>query len=401
MSFEPIAGNPDLLTIRANSLVTTANTIRDAARDLRNVASEIRTISLAVDEVREKAGEVAEVIVHAETRYRGTGEALQTYAVTLRDVQSRANTAITNADDAIGYRLTAERMREQYRWEALGGGPDADEALRQFNYWHDRVQHHDQSIANARTTYEQAERDLEAAAQTAINAIDTAMDNSGLNDGWLDHLRSFWENVIVPGLRFIQDVLDAIAPYLAALTLIFTVLAVFFPVFGVIAAALKLLSLLHAGLSFATTVGLAVAGERSLGDVLAAGLNVGFALLAGPIKAFQGATGPLSFAANSGRGGIQALTTNFKTVFSSANWRDLGSQLITRNIQTSTGIAGTNALRSLLGGAANEALSSSTKQVIINSAGIEVIKTGLTGVMDWQIKNIGIRDPLKWVVGHV
>ena len=93
----PIPGDPAGVKDAAARYLSTADSIDEAARELLRVANEIRTISLAVDQVRSQSAELAGVIERAETRYRGTGDALHTYAVALQEAQRKHESAMASA----------------------------------------------------------------------------------------------------------------------------------------------------------------------------------------------------------------------------------------------------------------------------------------------------------------
>ena len=91
-----LLGKPDQLDTRAADLVTAADAIEQATAALRGLIDD--QTSLSADALAETASEVARSLSKARTRYRKTGQALQTYAADLRPIQSDARSAISSAE---------------------------------------------------------------------------------------------------------------------------------------------------------------------------------------------------------------------------------------------------------------------------------------------------------------
>lgn len=91
-----LLGKPDQLDTRAADLVTAADAIEQATAALRGLIDD--QTSLSTDALAETASEVARSLSKARTRYRKTGQALQTYAADLRPIQSDARSAISSAE---------------------------------------------------------------------------------------------------------------------------------------------------------------------------------------------------------------------------------------------------------------------------------------------------------------
>ncbi|MEZ5188226.1 MAG: hypothetical protein R2723_06305 [Microbacterium sp.] len=175
-----LLGKPDQLDTRAADLVTAADAIEQATAALRGLIDD--QTSLSTDALAETASEVARSLSKARTRYRKTGQALQTYAADLRPIQSDARSAISSAEyyeqrSASLPRDISAREGDLLRAQAV------DAPQYQLDQIEDDLRRLRQAQSNAYTQTNDARRVLNAArdrlraiADTAISQIETAIE---------------------------------------------------------------------------------------------------------------------------------------------------------------------------------------------------------------------------------
>ena len=151
----PIPGDPAGVKDAAARYLSTADSIDEAARELLRVANEIRTISLAVDQVRSQSAELAGVIERAETRYRGTGDALHTYAVALQEAQRKHESAMASARSGSSDLDNASYYRDYYRELAETPGPEQLEMIEKYRHWREKAENaqHDVDVAHQQAAH--------------------------------------------------------------------------------------------------------------------------------------------------------------------------------------------------------------------------------------------------------
>ena len=192
-----LPGDPVLVESGGDLLVAQANQIQRAANDLWDLTfnSEAKALSA----VREKSAETAANLDTAETRYRGTGESLRTYAVELKAAHQRANEAAgseaAQSRAADSYENNVRQLEQRVRLLEANDAPastiyQAEQQLAQARYL---LRMAEQGAAQAHAAVEQARRDMIAAAERAAARIKGVLAAS--NQGALDHIRNFFEGV--------------------------------------------------------------------------------------------------------------------------------------------------------------------------------------------------------------
>lgn len=254
VEFEDVLlGNPDQLDPRAADLVTAAAAIEQAAQSLRGLIDG--QISQSTDALARTATEVARSLNKARTRYRNTGEALQTYAADLRPIQKDARAAIATAEyyDQRSATLPNDISRREgdlLRAEAV------DAPQHQIDEIENDLRRLRQSESNAYAQLQDARQQLSSArdrlraiADAAIAKIETAIE--GDSDSAYDNWNQFWEgaakwigdwaaNVLKGVLEFLGQllaVLVAIVVILVAIVIVVALLAAIAAVIGWIALA--------------------------------------------------------------------------------------------------------------------------------------------------------------------
>ena len=204
---KPIPGDPDVIEARAATYRGVADAIKTANEKLTRVASLSDVTSKAIDAVREDASKVAESIDNAEVRYRGTADALAEYAPLLRQYQADADKAIL---DAAGAAEAAENQRarqDEYAQKAATPGPDQASDQKWADFFRDQAETKDASAASAQAAYDTAYENWKAAAEAARSKIDTAIEESKLNN-------SGWDN-FVDVVKTIGEIAGVLAIFLS------------------------------------------------------------------------------------------------------------------------------------------------------------------------------------------
>lgn len=299
----PLPGDPTALKSKADELASSATQIQQAITQLRRLADNNDTVSEAVDKVRSKASDLANNITQAHIRYSGTAQALQEYAPKLEAAQQRAQRAITAHDAAqqqvANAQASQQQQAAQYKQDQATKAAQASsssssstaEPPQAFNDTPAGVKaaqglsDANDSVANALSEYQAATAELDTAAQQAISKINSAMDDSHLNDsGWdkLKHLASevvhemgsLAKKYLAPILDVVQQIAAKLSDVLGWISLVVSIVAVFCPILAPLAAALDVATLALAALSFLTTLALVGFGDRTWGDVISTGITV-------------------------------------------------------------------------------------------------------------------------------
>lgn len=267
-----LSGQAQLLHTKAEHYLTVADAIRDATAALRRVADPDDTISKSVSELRGKAGEVADNITKAESRYRETSTALRTYSIALKDAQERAHAAIIAAGDADdnGH---ARSQRDHY--EALAQTPDAEQAANQklYIYWRDKAADKATASSDAVSNWQSAHDDKNTAAEKAASAIANSYKGSDLNDG-------FWDKV--------GDWIMAIGDALKGLCEIAAFLSLFLSWVPILGQVLLVLAVIGALLTLLQTIVKMTRGQAGFWDLMGATLGLALSVFGGKIFGYLG-----------------------------------------------------------------------------------------------------------------
>lgn len=187
-----LPGDPALVESGADLLVTQANQIQKAADDLRNLT--FNSTAKALNSVTAKTAETAANLDAAETRYRGTGESLRTYAVELKAAHQRANEAAgsqaAQGRAAAGHETSVRNLEQRARLLEANGAPalsiyQAEQQLAEARYLLRSAEH---GAAQAHAAVEQARRDMNAAAERAAARIKGVLAATDPSDtSFMDH----------------------------------------------------------------------------------------------------------------------------------------------------------------------------------------------------------------------
>ncbi|WP_143458834.1 hypothetical protein [Leifsonia sp. ALI-44-B] len=185
---KPIPGDPDVVAARAATYLGVADAIRTANQTLTRITDLSDVKSEAIDGIREEAGKVADSITKAENRYRGTAEALATYAPLLRQYQSEVETAISDAAEAAESAESQRTKQTEYEEKAQTPGPDQAADQKWAKYYADLADTAEGGASSARTAYDTAYANWKKAADAARSKIDDVVDQSGLNNTLWDKI---------------------------------------------------------------------------------------------------------------------------------------------------------------------------------------------------------------------
>ncbi|WGX98375.1 hypothetical protein [Nocardioides sp. L-11A] len=286
MGMSPLPGDPHTVAVEAGRMVDAAERMRNAAKLLTSIGRNHAMRSDAVEELRHSATEVATVMTNASVRYQGTGEALVNYAPALDAAQKQAKQAMAQLGSTdVGHAQQAVDRATLDPWEhaTLSADEKSQRAVELANA-KTQLAEQQRAAADAWVLYEDAKRDLEAAAQTAMRAIDTANDTSRLNDTPMDDWNGFIDKYVAPvleALAVVADLLGDILGMIAAIMAIIPGLQGVAAVLGAVAIGLKVAA-------FLATFALAMLGKKSWGDVVKAGIKLAISIVT------KGAKGPMS-----------------------------------------------------------------------------------------------------------
>ncbi len=246
MRMQPLPGNPGLVATRAAAYQQTAVAILAAAASLEGLASErSRTISTAVGKLRSLSQSVSTQIRHARKRYADTADALAVYAVSLGKLEAQVAQAIRQQPVYKEMQGTLQRRILALTMPAMTGiDPRAKSMLEEAEQELSDVNRRLQQIASS---YQSALAQRDTAAQTAIEAIRSAIDHDGLKDpsrnlfqqGWkiagdaVSALTAWYDQYLLPALKKLIEAIRNLLEFLLAAVLLVAlvvVLAAFFVV---------------------------------------------------------------------------------------------------------------------------------------------------------------------------
>ena len=236
-----IPGEPSVVASGAGELEQVAATLLRLASTLDLVANEDVTIGQSVDAIRDRTTAAARSLRDAHPRYDETAGALHDYAIALRDVQDRANSASSTIDSE----ADSIRYYEREIWEMESRDimlaitiPDPAQAsadAKRLAWLRSQLNSHRSAQFAAQSSLDAAVADWHGAAATAAARISPVL--SQLNDSLLDHITSFVEGL--------GDFLAGIAEWIAKIldTIITTVLLVVMVVVALVILVVALVAL--------------------------------------------------------------------------------------------------------------------------------------------------------------
>lgn len=183
-----LPGNPTLLKVHADGLVSSANKIQAAIDELH--AFTINSSAKSLNSVSSKVSDARGGVATAHGRYMGTGRVLQTYQERMDQAHRKAREAATR-EARIGAALSSANQDyslKQRQVEELARSDVPAQVVREAEQRRDyasaAVTRQQQAQKNARDDFDAAAREMRTAAEDAARQIDTAINAS--NDGFLD-----------------------------------------------------------------------------------------------------------------------------------------------------------------------------------------------------------------------
>ncbi|WP_371177039.1 TNT domain-containing protein [Buchananella felis] len=247
-----------------------ADAIKRCADNLRALEAGASSRAESVTALLEQRDTLLDGIGKAEGRYRAAGEALETYSAALDQVQTDTLNALYAARQATWERDEARDNQHYYQDLADDYANTDDDS----GYGHDQQVRYTRLARSARQDADAAQdridnqvqvaqnavRERDLAAQTAIDAIQGVTATDGLNDGW-------WENWGAKILGWIAT----IAEWVSGIAGILALVLCWVPVLGQALAVIAGIAGIVAALA---NIGLALGGEKTWGEAL---LSVVFA----------------------------------------------------------------------------------------------------------------------------
>lgn len=270
----PVPGDPSVSTDASTYYAEVAEAMQGAYDALGVIGDTDTFTSDAVAELREKADEVRGEVRNARTRYVAASEALSTYATAHQEAQDAAADLLRRAQEAeqaaaeAGTAVAdAQDGYDEAVVTARSTGEPVDSYASQLLFR--RVESRDAADSALQSVIGELDGVLEtwrSAARTAANAIDVAVEQDNLNDGW-------WEKWGSQVANFLSTWAGRIAMWagIAALVLGWV------PILGQILAVVALVTTVVA---LVADIALAVSGESDwtnaiLGLVAVASFGIG------------------------------------------------------------------------------------------------------------------------------
>ncbi|MFP1601169.1 hypothetical protein ACLD0U_00595 [Microbacterium sp. 2216-1] len=235
-----LPGHPEELSARATTLVASADVILEVIGALRGIVADDE--GKAVHALYEQNEQISADLERIHPRYRGTADAITEYAVVLTDAHARAESAQADLDDALDSHSSASSALRDLTVRVSAADDPSPELTDQMPGAQRAVDAAVAAMGDALSRIRAARDDMDAAAETAMNRIDAAIDPS--NEGFWDGVGDFFAGVgdflsgigewigdflqdVVNLLKAIADTLVAILGVLVVLVLIVAVGALF------------------------------------------------------------------------------------------------------------------------------------------------------------------------------
>lgn len=312
---DPVPGDPDQVRAAAERYADIARRIRGAAENLLAASATADGSSEAVAAFRDKALDVREGILKAESRYDGLSKALYAYTPHLASAQADSRRALEMARAAQS-EAQAARNNESYLRDQVEQTPDPierAELARRLSAQEQRAGDADTVLEKARIQLAAAIDERDRAADVAIQQISDVEAVSPVRDQWHDEMRDRAGKVadtLAMWAEALDEVLSKYEWVLVALQVAVMVAALLIPgamaialIVRVVAAVVKTLTVVRAVVTYAqiasTTV--QVASGRKPVSALAgmiAGIALGVAFKRLGRRAFDGAAHHLTTSEN-------------------------------------------------------------------------------------------------------
>lgn len=283
---DPIPGDPAQVMAAAAHYRDIAERIANAAQNLRAVAARAQDSSDAVSAFRERAIDVSAGIVKAKSRYSGLAAALDAYAPPLEEAQAASLVALLAARQAQGEARAARSAEDQLREQvAFTQDPiETAELNRRLAASAQVAEQADSDLSSARNLLAEAIARRDAAAETAVQAIDDVETVSEVRDSHWDKFRDDLARASEVVLLWVEEIGKVLDKFTWAL-LVLQIVLMFIPgvniALAVLVGVVRILSTLSKVLiavEFVSKSILFVSGRITGAEMIAAGLKVGLAI---------------------------------------------------------------------------------------------------------------------------
>lgn len=234
-SSDPVPGDWAEVSRASGRYAAVAAAIARAEADLTNAFDGDDMRGEAIDAMREVAVEVADRIGRAAQRYEGVADALRGYVEPLRAAQSESLTLLQRALESRESVASADQQtrywQDEHQRRAIMGEPDADEALRQWQFWNSRSIEAHGDISSAIQALNGIIEARDQAAEYAAGRIEEVENTGNINDDFWDKVDQFltdnpWIDTVIEIAGYVAAALAVIALFVPGLNVVVLVVSV-------------------------------------------------------------------------------------------------------------------------------------------------------------------------------
>jgi len=221
---QTIPGDAATLRSGSASIERTGELLLQLAAELERIASDDESIGEAADSIRGRTRDAAGALRRTEPRYGATADAVQEFAVTLADLQSRHRDAVARHDDAANkvryfrHELAELDARRVMLALSMPDSEELAELAQRRAYLRSELSSAESHLYAAEAAALEAEQDWDAAARAAADRIRPALE--ALNDSVLERISAALESIgdfFTAVAQWIARVLDTVLSTLALL----------------------------------------------------------------------------------------------------------------------------------------------------------------------------------------
>lgn len=283
-SGDPIPGNPGELESNAAILRSNAGNLGRAVDNLRRLRNADNTCSDTVTKIMTLADSTATTLDQVRVRYGTIADALDSYAPQLRAAQRKSLEALEAATSAVQRENEARRRAESAYWRHLSMDQGVrDQAQVEYHEASSDVNAAQATVAEAKALLARAIADRNRAGEEAECRIRAVVQDSPLNDTFLDQVQAVWETVSKP----IADVAAWIWENLDTIATVLTIAAAFLPALAPLAAVVRTLTYVKMATALLQGINTGLK-TGNWNAAVKAGLTIGLSLAAGGLGKMVG-----------------------------------------------------------------------------------------------------------------
>lgn len=195
---DPVPGRPEEVEVGARGYLQTADHLADASSNLSRLRDHSHTISQAVEAVLDRADEAALTVGRLSQRYRVAGQALRGYAPELEAAQRDSLVLLQKAQACAGEVKHAGANVAQANvrvMQSLGDPTQAASATSDLVHANAELVRLQGRLLNLRLRLQQVLHRRDEAADAAARQIDSAVENSGVNDSLWDKITDLFTTI--------------------------------------------------------------------------------------------------------------------------------------------------------------------------------------------------------------